>query len=216
MIAAQFTMVGTRTKKLAWREWRVSNQPSHERRSPKITLRLTNQPWRLRPGSNRSACRACADSSHRSGRDPGALSLSGQDFTGLRLQHDGPYVDHELSATRTFLYQPDTNARRPLAALKLKNDGESALPAGILTAFETGSDGAANYGRHQMPLTPKGAEKFVTFALESKPTSAASTIVRNRPARQAVRGLLTVSVKSNWVIDYEITPPSGGPRHRDR
>ncbi len=48
-----------------------------------------------------------------------------------------PYVDHELSATRTFLYQPDTNARRPLAALKLKNDGESALPAGILTAFET-------------------------------------------------------------------------------
>ena len=39
-----------------------------------------------------------------------------------------PYVDHELSATRTFLYQPDTNARRPLAALKLKNDGKSALP----------------------------------------------------------------------------------------
>ncbi len=111
-----------------------------------------------------------------------------------------PYVDREVSATRTFLYQPDTNARRPLAALKLKNDGEAALPAGILTAFETAGDGAANFaGDAQMPLTPKGAEKFVTFALDSK-TDIRRTDDGSKQTRlgKAVRGLLTVSVKSRW------------------
>ena len=121
-----------------------------------------------------------------------------------------PYVDREVSATRTFLYQPDTNARRPLAALKLKNDGEAALPAGILTAFETAGDGAANFaGDAQMPLTPKGAEKFVTFALDSK-TDIRRTDKGSKQTRlgKAVRGYLTVSVKSHWTIDYEITPPA--------
>ncbi len=121
-----------------------------------------------------------------------------------------PYVDREVSATRTFLYQPDTNVRRPLAALKLKNDGEAALPAGILTAFETAGDGAANFaGDAQLPLTPKGAEKFVTFALDSK-TDIRRTDNGSKQTRlgKAVRGVLTVSVKSNWVIDYEITPPA--------
>ena len=59
-----------------------------------------------------------------------------------------------------------------------------------------------------MPLTPKGAEKFVTFALDSK-TDIRRIDNGSKQTRlgKAVRGLLTVSVKSNWVIDYEITPP---------
>ena len=125
-----------------------------------------------------------------------------------------PYVDREITAQRSFLYQPDTNARRPLAALKLKNDGEAALPAGLITAFETGSDGAANFaGDAQLPLTPKGAEKFVTFALDSK-TDIRRTDNGSKQTRlgKAVRGELTVTVKSRWDIDYEITPPADEDR----
>ncbi len=125
-----------------------------------------------------------------------------------------PYVDREITAQRSFLYQPDTNARRPLAALKLNNDGEAALPAGLITAFETGSDGAANFaGDAQLPLTPKGAEKFVTFALDSK-TDIRRTDNGSKQTRlgKAVRGELTVTVKSRWDIDYEITPPADEDR----
>jgi hypothetical protein len=125
-----------------------------------------------------------------------------------------PYMDREVSAQRVFLYQPDTNARHPLAALKLHNDGEAALPAGILTAFEMGDDGAANFaGDAQLPLTPKGAEKFVTFAIDSK-TSIRRGDNGSKQTRLgvAVRGELTVSVKSRWTIDYEITPPADEDR----
>jgi hypothetical protein len=125
-----------------------------------------------------------------------------------------PYVDREVSAQRTFLYQPDTNARHPLAALKLHNDGEAALPAGILTAFEMGDDGAANFaGDAQLPLTPKGAEKFVTFAIDSKTNIRRSDNGSKQTwLGKAVRGELTVSVKSRWTIDYEITPPADEDR----
>jgi hypothetical protein len=125
-----------------------------------------------------------------------------------------PYVDREISASRTFLYQPDTNAKRPLAAVRLSNDGDSALPAGIITAFETGSDGAANFaGDAQLPLMPKGSSKFVTFALDSK-TDIRRTDNGSKQTRlgRASRGQLTVTVKSRWNIDYEITPPADEDR----
>ena len=48
-----------------------------------------------------------------------------------------PFTDREIPASRTFIYQPETNATRPLAAVRLTNDGDSALPAGLVTSFET-------------------------------------------------------------------------------
>jgi uncharacterized protein YhaN len=125
-----------------------------------------------------------------------------------------PFVDRDIAASRTWLYQPETNTRRPLAAVRLRNDGETALPAGLITAFERGGDGEANFaGDAQLPLTPKGSFKFVTFAIDSK-----TEIRRNdRGIRQtrfgrAVNGELTVTVKSRRTIDYEITPPADEDR----
>jgi hypothetical protein len=40
-----------------------------------------------------------------------------------------PFVDCEVPAARTWLYQPETSARHPLAAVRVPNDGESSLPA---------------------------------------------------------------------------------------
>ncbi len=120
-----------------------------------------------------------------------------------------PFVDHEIPASRTYLYQPDINLHRPLAAIKLRNDGNSALPAGLVTAFETGAGGDVNFaGDAQLPLLPKGATRFVTFALDTKTAIRRSDMgVKQVRLGKAVRGELSVTVKSLWTVDYEITPP---------
>ncbi len=121
-----------------------------------------------------------------------------------------PFADREIPASRTYIYQPETNATRPLAAVRLRNDGDSALPAGLITSFETGRDGAVNFaGDAQLPLLSKGATKFITFALNSKTDiRRADQGVRQVRLGKAARGELTLTVKSRWQIDYEITPPS--------
>lgn len=121
-----------------------------------------------------------------------------------------PFFDGDISASRTWLYQPETNARRPFAAVRVRNDGASALPSGIITAFDTNTDGATNFaGDAQLPLTPKGASKFVTFALDGKTEIRRfDKGVRQTRLGKAVNGELTIMVKSRRDIEYEITPPA--------
>ncbi len=125
-----------------------------------------------------------------------------------------PFTDREIAASRTYLYQPETNPVHPLAAVRLHNDGETALPAGLVTAFDRSGDGIANFaGDAQLPLLGKGATKFVTFALDTK-TEVHRFDRGSKQTRlgKAVRGELTLTVKSNWTIDYEITPPADEDR----
>jgi hypothetical protein len=120
-----------------------------------------------------------------------------------------PFVDREIDASRTWLYQPETNARHPLAAVRLKNDTESAMPAGIITAFDN-TGGKVNFvGDAQLPLTAKGASKFVTFALDSK-TDIRRTDkgIKQVKLGKAVDGQLTATTWLTRTIDYEITPPA--------
>lgn len=120
-----------------------------------------------------------------------------------------PFVDRDVTASRTYIYQPETSAVRPLAAVRLTNDGDSALPAGLVTSYETGADGAANFaGDAQLPLLAKGSTKFITFALDSKTDIRREDkgVTQTRLGK-AVKGELTVTAKSRWAIDYEITPP---------
>ncbi|MGA9264892.1 MAG: DUF4139 domain-containing protein [Rhodomicrobium sp.] len=120
-----------------------------------------------------------------------------------------PFTDREIPASRTFVYQPETNATRPLAAVRLTNDGDSALPPGLVTSFETSADGSANFaGDAQLPLLSKGTTKFTTFALDSKTDIRREDRgVKQTRLGKAARGELTLTVKSRWAIDYEITPP---------
>lgn len=125
-----------------------------------------------------------------------------------------PFADREFNAQRTWLYQPDTNARRVLAAVRLKNDGDSALPAGIITAFDMSTDGAAHFvGDAQLPLLPKAATRFVVFAMDSK-TEIRRTDQGTKQTRlgKLVNGVLSVTVKSRWTIDYEINSPNDEDR----
>lgn len=121
-----------------------------------------------------------------------------------------PFLDREVAASRTWLYQPDTHARRPLAAVRLRNDGDATLPAGIVTTFEAASEGATNFvGDAQLPLLPKGTFKFVTLALDTKTDIRREDQgVQRTTLGKSVNGELTITTRSRRTINYEVTPPT--------
>jgi hypothetical protein len=121
-----------------------------------------------------------------------------------------PFLDREVAASRTWLYQPDTHARRPLAAVRLRNDGDATLPAGIVTTFETAGEGATNFvGDAQLPLLPKGTFKFVTLALDTKTDIRREDQgVQRTTLGKSINGELTITTRSRRTIAYEITPPT--------
>jgi hypothetical protein len=136
-------------------------------------------------------------------RFPARLSLA----TGHTMMV--PFVDREVTAARTWLYQPDTAARRPLAAVRLRNDGDSGLPAGIVTAYDASADGSVNFvGDAQLPLLPKGTFKFVTFALDAKTdVRREDQGVQRTVLGKAVNGLLTITTRLRRTLAYEVTAP---------
>jgi len=149
------------------------------------------------------AAEAEEDSTQLLYRFPAKVSLA----TGHTMMV--PFLDREVPATRTWLYQPETAARHPLAAVRLRNDGESGLPAGIVTAFDSAADGSVNFvGDAQLPLLPKGTFKFVTFALDSKTDIRREDKgVRRTTLGKAVDGVLTLTARSRRTIAYEVTAP---------
>ena len=136
-------------------------------------------------------------------RFPARLSLA----TGHTMMV--PFVDREVTAARTWLYQPDTAARRPLAAVRLRNDGDSGLPAGIVTAYDASADGSVNFvGDAQLPLLPKGTFKFVTFALDAKTDVRRDDQgVQRTVLGKAVNGVLTSTTRLRRTLAYEVTAP---------
>jgi hypothetical protein len=125
-----------------------------------------------------------------------------------------PFVDREVTAQRTWLYQPETAARRPLAAVRLRNDGDSGLPAGIVTAYEVSADGNVNFvGDAQLPLLPKATFKFVTFALDARTDIRREDKGEQRTVLgKAAGGVLTVTSRSRRTIAYEVTAPADEDR----
>ncbi len=121
-----------------------------------------------------------------------------------------PFLDREIAGTRTWLYQPDTHARRPLAAVRLRNDSESTLPAGIVTTFEQGGEGATHFvGDAQLPLLPKGTFKFVTLALDTKTDIRREDKgVQRTTLGKSINGELTITTRSRRTVAYEVTPPT--------
>ncbi|MEO0034291.1 MAG: hypothetical protein RLZZ501_314, partial [Pseudomonadota bacterium] len=133
---------------------------------------------------------------------PGKVSLP----TGHTLMI--PLVDREIPAERVWLYQPDTAARHPLVALKLRNESDTALPPGIVTAYETTAGGPRHVGDAMLPLVPREASRFLALALD-----AATEIRRDDRGIQSsvigtiAEGKLTTTTRSRHVVAYEITPP---------
>jgi hypothetical protein len=141
-------------------------------------------------------------------RFPAKLSLA----TGHTMMV--PFVDQAMTATRTWLYQPDTAARRPLEAVRVRNDSESGLPPGIVTAYDAAADGNVNFvGDAQLPLLPKGTVKFVTFALDAKTDiRREDRSVQRSVLGKAVNGVLTLTTRSQRTFTYEVTAPADEAR----
>ncbi|MFZ5691077.1 MAG: hypothetical protein ACOY5F_07450 [Pseudomonadota bacterium] len=136
-------------------------------------------------------------------RFPGKLSLA----TGHTMMV--PFIDREIPVTRIWLYQPDVTPNRPLAAVRLKNEGDTALPAGLVTAFEQTADGSTGFvGDALLPLTPRDATRLATFAVDTKTAIRRDDrgIVQTMLGK-ALNGTLTVQTRSTRTIDYEVTAP---------
>jgi hypothetical protein len=82
-----------------------------------------------------------------------------------------PILDRQVPAQRLALYQADTAARNPLAAVRLTNDGETGLPPGILTIYERDKAGSVAYvGDARLSGFPVGETRLLAYALDEKIT----------------------------------------------
>ncbi|MBY6262829.1 hypothetical protein EI613_13065 [Azospirillum sp. 412522] len=121
-----------------------------------------------------------------------------------------PIAARSLPVERVALYQPGTDARHPLASLRLRNDGDTALPPGLLTFYDRnaagGAAGATAYvGDARMATLPAGDSRLLSFAVDQ-----AVTIDREeRPSRRLSRatladGVLTLSVTDRQSTTYTV------------
>ncbi len=126
-----------------------------------------------------------------------------------------PIVEHAVPAQRLSLYQPNVEATHPLAAVELANNGDSALPPGIVTLYERGSAGRIDYlGDARLAPLPEGERRLLSFALDRKmqidrTVNAAERMVKARLAD----GMLELTTAEQQHIDYVVTVPAAEARH---
>ncbi len=100
-----------------------------------------------------------------------------------------PFVSRNVPMERVFVYQPDTHPKHPLAAVEIKNDGETSLPPGVLTLYEESDllKGAAFVGDAQMPALDKGGDRMISYALDTK------TTINRTDKEDRTEGKITIS-----------------------
>lgn len=79
-----------------------------------------------------------------------------------------PIVDKEVPGDLVSLYQPDTHARHPLAALKLTNTSGTSLPPGVLTLYQRMAGETDYVGDAQLATLPDAEARMLAFALDQK------------------------------------------------
>jgi hypothetical protein len=125
-----------------------------------------------------------------------------------------PIISRKVPTERVSLFQPDTHPRHPLASLRLTNDSDTGLPAGILTLYEeTGEAGTAFIGDARLAAFPAGEERLVSFAVDQKVTVDRENLQTERmTAARIADGILSVSVRERARARYTIEGAAGEPR----
>lgn len=122
-----------------------------------------------------------------------------------------PFVGREIPAERIWLYQQDANADHPLAAVRMVNDGDAGLPAGILTVFE--GDRTEFAGDAQLPNLPRGDSRMVSFALDQKTLiTKQEKSDRQTMSLAADRGVLRIATRAIAETVYTIKAPADEAR----
>src|SRR5262249_9498862 len=123
-------------------------------------------------------------------------------------------LDRQVPAQRLALYQADTAARNPLAAVRLTNDGETGLPPGILTIYERDKNGSVAYVGDARPSGfPVGETRLFGYALDEKITIERDPAQTDRIASGTiVDGALRFSRIMRQSTTYRVRGPAKEPR----
>ena len=121
-----------------------------------------------------------------------------------------PILDREIPVERMGLIQ--TNAKHPLASVKLINQTQTSLPAGALTLYDPTSP-AAFAGDARLAGLPVGESRLLSFAEDLRTNvtwkTQDSTIVA---AVSAGGGMLRVDQRLRTSYTVVIAGPAGEPR----
>ncbi|KYF95906.1 hypothetical protein BE20_43860 [Sorangium cellulosum] len=125
-----------------------------------------------------------------------------------------PIVDREIPAERVGLYQREASAHRPLASVRLRNDGDTSLPPGAMTVYERSAGGVVTYvGDARLAALPPGESRLVSFAVDLK-----VRIDREERAEEAISrariqgGVLELVRTARKVTVYTIVGAAREPR----
>jgi hypothetical protein len=125
-----------------------------------------------------------------------------------------PIIDRQVPALRMALYQADTAARNPLAAIRLTNDGESGLPPGLITIYERDKAGSVAYvGDARLSGFPVGETRLLAYALDEKITIERNVAQTDRLATGTIsQGVLKLSRIVRQTAVYRVRGPAKEPR----
>jgi hypothetical protein len=121
-----------------------------------------------------------------------------------------PMLDRSVPAQRIALYQPETAAHNPLAAIRLTNDGSTGLPAGILTLYERDKAESVSYvGDARLSAFPMGETRLLPYALDEKITVEREIGTTYRLARGSIaKGVLKYVQLSRQTTTYKVKGPA--------
>jgi len=125
-----------------------------------------------------------------------------------------PIVDRQVPAQRLALYQAETSARNPLAAIRLTNDGDTGLPPGIITLYERDKGGYVSYvGDARLSAFPVGETRLLAYALDEKIVIERDVAQTDRVASGSIaNGALRLSRVVRQTTVYRVRGPAKEPR----
>ena len=125
-----------------------------------------------------------------------------------------PILDRQVPAERLALYQPETAARNPLAAVSLTNDGDTGLPPGILTLYERDKTNNVSYvGDARLSAFPTGETRLLPYALDEKITIERDPAQSQRIANGTIaNGALRSSLVTRQTTTYRVKGALKEPR----
>lgn len=125
-----------------------------------------------------------------------------------------PIVDRQVPAQRLALYQSETAARNPLAAIRLTNDGDSGLPPGIITLYERDKGGYVSYvGDARLSAFPVGETRLLAYALDEKIVIERDVAQTDRLSSGTIaNGALRLSRVVRQTTVYRVRGPAKEPR----
>ena len=131
-----------------------------------------------------------------------------------------PIAARALPVERVALYQPASDGRHPLASLRLRNDGDTALPPGLLTFYDrasksdgSGAAASAYVGDARMATLPAGDSRLLSFAVDQAVTIDREEKPGRRLSRASIAdGVLTLSVTDRQSTTYTVAGAPDGDR----